>query len=734
MPVLTSIFFTIGLILAVTLGAQTRPWSWGPALIFLGLAAAASIPALIRWRKFPDGGVILLGALLVIWVAVRAWLSPVAELATADILLLSSAVASFVAARVIAGSERATGIVLWGIWFLLASSVYLIIRQIPDPSYNIIYPLRPGAYPSGFFGHYNDCANFLAGSSFILAGAAVFGSPNRPTRWLWILTSLAALSCIYFTHSRSGILAAALGTGIFLFFGILQVKRHHPKWFGLLLLSLPLLVCGIIALLLQGWSSAQSIRSESADVGIILTNTIRLHLWGIAFSCADLHPWAGGGSRSYSWECYEFWDFNAHGWQQLQPEYVHNEILQTFTDYGLLGGLLVILLISTIVVSLLIRILQPKSGSADSLPALGYGGIAALAAVLLQSSFNFVFHLLPGAILLGLILGRISCPLPSRKPVSAWLHRGACTLVTLIVVIAALIMLLFGGKGTRVMHHLAPVIFRSAQEVTLAQRIYSTEDALEVWPQAALYSDLANALHTSIQKDLPMRLLTPQIERAIAAYRSGLELHPFDLSLSLNLANLFDSMDLDEQASAEYERTIRLQGGMEMGFGGHQRLASHLAKIAGKQLAEGDSNKAFNTFVKAQIQFDATVSANPPFPTSPEGKRLNSLILDGLGRAAEQSGDLEGALDFYQQLADADPGLGNYRTGMLLGKLARTEYSERRPARAHFLFLRAKESLGKTLGIANAVTKANVEEELGYLNAMIDFFTVTKIPVEDSSK
>jgi len=727
MPALTSVLFILALALAVTLGPQTRPWSWGPALVLLALSLLASLPVLLRGRRLTDTGLIFLGILASLWFALRAWCSPVQELAMADILLLCSAIASFVAARVIAGSDSATRIFMWGLWLLVAASVYLVIRQITDPSYNAIYPVRPGAYSSGFFGHYNDGANFLLGASFLLAGAGFFGNESRSVRWLWSMTALVALGSVHFTHSRSGLLSGAVAAGLFCIFSLIHAKRHHPKWFGPLLLGLPLLAFVIVGLLFQGWMSAQNIRAESAGVGDVLSNAIRLHLWGIALSCVGLHPWIGGGSRSYSWESNQFWDFNAHGWQQLRPEYPHNEFLQALTDYGAFGLLLLIALIFTIIVSSLIRT-QPESKGEGSGAGIAYGGLAALCAMLIQGSFNFVFHLLPGAILLGFAIGQSSMPGELGQRAARWLNQVARWCLIMVSLGAACLMAYFGTRGIRVMHVLSPVIFRSTEETTLGQRIEATERAVQIWPQAILYKELAFHLQKSAREDLVTNHFTLQVEKTVAAYQAGLALHPSELSLSINLADLLSYVDVDEKASAEYQRAIRLQGGMEMGFGGHRKFAWHLAKVGGNLLAAGESSKAFEAFAKSHEEYENTVAGNPVFASSPEGTLLKEKILGGLGRSAENSGDLEGALKHYKLLSDGGSVAGDFQTGMLLGKMARTAYSERRASEAHFLFLKAREHLAKVPVPTEGVDPAEIRQQLAYFTKMIDFFITTNVP------
>ena len=134
-----------------------------------------------------------------------------------------------------------------------------------------------------------------------------------------------------------------------------------------------------------------------------MDNTIRLYLLGIAVQCIGLHPMAGGGSRSFSWECFRFGETTAQGARQPKPELVHNEWLQSATDYGLVGAGLLIGLLGSLALAAILRLLfEDSSKERDHRDAWRIGALAALAGILVQSCFSFVFHLMPGILLLGI--------------------------------------------------------------------------------------------------------------------------------------------------------------------------------------------------------------------------------------------------------------------------------------------------------------------------------------------
>ena len=177
MPAISSIFLVLSLVFAVVIGPQTRPWTWGPAMLALGISVVAALPAIWKRGKAPaDFGMLAFGALTAGWFAWRAWVSPVSEFGQADLMLVAGVVGAFVSVRAIAGHGGAERILSWGIALLLLASVVVIGKQLIDPTFTPVFRARSGdRMISGFFAHYNDAANYLIASSMLVGGAALFG-------------------------------------------------------------------------------------------------------------------------------------------------------------------------------------------------------------------------------------------------------------------------------------------------------------------------------------------------------------------------------------------------------------------------------------------------------------------------------------------------------------------------------------------------------------------------------
>lgn len=731
MPSVSSFFLVLALILAAVIGPQTRPWTWGPAMLALGFSVMAALP--VFWSKKKNGasdiGLLSMGALTVAWFAWRAWNSPVQELGVADLLLLGGALGSFVSIRAITGSPLAERILIWGIALLLLANVVVIGMQIMDPTFTPVFRERAGdKMVSGFFGHYNYMANFLIASSMIVGAAALMGRHATLTRILWLLIAIAGIAGVWFTRSRGGIFGAAAACGVFAALMLILGKRRNARWFGPALVALPLLGIGIGAFLWLGWQEAQEIRQAGSGIEGLMDNTVRLYFLGIAVSCIGLHPLAGGGSRSFSWECFQFWEKDVQGAGAAKPQMVHNELIQSATDYGLVGAGLLIGLLGTFIVSTFLRVIfeeRPLGQDSQTADAWQLGGLAGLLGILVQSCFSFVFHLMPGVLLLGICLGQMSRaathPSVPSKRLGPRILLGAAALATLVL------LLPMGWKGTRVTQTLWPSYFSKAPPATDEPRIGALTAALRIWPQAELYRD-RGMLYQTLAATSGEEDSQQQVELAYQDYQKASLHHPLEPDLAVNSGNLLSHLQRDDEAEASYERAIWLQGGMEAGFRGHFSLASHLLH-KGLRLFTPDSTDAARVALEvAAEEIEKAVDQTPPWMMGTDGRNTRISIHESLGVAREANGDYPGALAAYD-FATSIPGgsRAHYRAGALFGKMAASSWAKRKPSEAMASFMEANRRIKLATEIPPGVTGEQRNEYLAYLERTIAYFKGARI-------
>ena len=726
MPVVSSIFLSLALILAVVIGPQTRPWPWGPSLVALGLAVAAALPALWkRSRAQEDFGLVAFGTLTVAWFAWRAWISPVAEFGQADLMLLGGATGAFVAIRAIAGNPLAEKILFWSTALLLLANVAVIGKQVMDPSYAPLFRSRAAGFPSGFYAHYNEAANFLIASSLLVAAAAFFGKHRMPTRIIWGLIAVAGLAAVFLTRSRGGILAAAVGGGVFLCAALVVGRRNRARWFGPALVAIPLLGFGLAAYTYMGWRDAQELRQAGSGIVAMMDNNGRLYLLGIALSCIGLHPVSGGGSRSFSWENFRFSESNLQGDSITHiPEQVHNELMQSATDYGLAGaGLLMGLLGAMVIVGVVRIIFTEVQRDGVSGDAWRVGGLAALAGMFVQSCFSFVFHLIPGTILLGICLGMLSRPAaPRGRPVQ---EKGTRILLSAVAVACLLLLIPWGVKTTRVTAALWTSYFSKIPVVSAEAKADALTEAIRLWPTAAFYQERA-AVHQNAAASENETEAAPAAERAIADYQEAEKLHPHDPALVVNRANLLGQLRRDQEAEAAYDQAIHLQGGMEPAFRGHYSLAQHLMRKGVRLFSAAEPEETLEAMEIAAQQMEEAVKEMHWVTREMEHPRV--AIHESLGAAREANGDYKGAMEAYEFATKLPQGgTAHYRAGLLYGKMAAASWNNRRPAEALAYFIEAKKRIGPVRPLPEGVTPSQRLEYLAYLDNTINFLQGAKI-------
>ena len=214
-------------------------------------------------------------------------------------------------------------------------------------------------WPSGFFGHYNEAANYLIASSVLVGAAALFGRHAAATRILWALIAIAGLAAVWFTRSRGGIFGAAVAFGVFAVVALMIGKRRSVRWFAPALIAIPLIGLGIGAFSVHGLAGGPGnppCRNRGRKQ--LMDNNCRLYFLGTRrCPCIGLIRWpaeAAGvsvGSVSASLIRKSRRDTITH-----KPEFVHNELVQSATDYGLVGVGLLVGLLGALALAAILRV------------------------------------------------------------------------------------------------------------------------------------------------------------------------------------------------------------------------------------------------------------------------------------------------------------------------------------------------------------------------------------------
>lgn len=289
------------------------------------------------------------------------------------------------------------------IFLAMAISFYAIFQFVTDSDkvWNFVKP-----YPhrgSGTFISPNNLGGFLE-MILPLGLAWTLVSRLKPVpRILAGYASLMILAGIAVSVSRGAWIATALV--LLVLFSILIFRRTYRIPAALLLFVM--IGAGIYFIPRTHFFKQ---RAEQLAAGGKIDDDARFDLWGPAVKLWKQNPWWGIGADHYN---YRFRAFRPQG-IQLQPDRVHNDYLNTLTDYGVAGFALVLAALALVAVGAFrtwphVRRTPGDLGSKHSNKfALVIGASLGLLAILFHSVVDFNMHIPANAILAVTLLAFLS--------------------------------------------------------------------------------------------------------------------------------------------------------------------------------------------------------------------------------------------------------------------------------------------------------------------------------------
>ncbi len=278
---------------------------------------------------------------------------------------------------------------LLGILLMAAAldSLYALVQQM-NGSRMVLWAERPQQYglrASGTFLCPNHFANILSMLAPLAVALLFLPEAGFPLRLMSLYFLAVSFPALYGSQSRSA-WAGLLG-GLCLT-GLLLAGRKGRTWFLVALVSLPLLASA------AAWTAWKTLPKVQVRVQQVLdlkegAAGIRIPMWKDMPAMIRDHPVFGYGGGSFVWA---YPPYQHHIDQHLYWDYLHNEYLQTQVEYGAIGlGLLLAGLLWG-GLSAARAILRARESAGAALLAGAAGGWAAS---LIQSFFDFNFHIFP---------------------------------------------------------------------------------------------------------------------------------------------------------------------------------------------------------------------------------------------------------------------------------------------------------------------------------------------------
>jgi O-antigen ligase len=612
----------LAFLLAATLATSLEVTASGLVVAVLALAVLA-----MAWRSRRSWG--WAGWCVVAAMAFAAWrmnASPVVDLARRDALLLAAGGGVFAWVACFASTAHRRGWLNGVMAIALAGVAIGIYQAAGHPEFTPIFRGRGSAlYAAGFYSHYNHFANFMLAVGFLAAGRVLHVGETRRTRWIAAGVAAACLTGVVISQSRGAFIG--LGAGLLVLSGgwLLDFKRRGSERFRTFLLAGVVLAPLLAA---SWWFAANHFlegRKSRQDSTLLSNPDERSHYFSFGLEQALDHPVAGAGSRSYSYEYFRYWK-NSDLWRTNSDiQFAHNEFLQTAADYGFIGlGLLTIALMAVCAKGVVSLAMEPEKGGEPNSGEL-MGALAAIAAMLTQSMFSFVFHMTPDAMMLGAALGMICAHrgpfAPRRTGVtsSGWRRWSGGTLFALL----GLAALALSARDAA-----AWWVIGRPKALTDAA---SAEERYAVWKKAAkLRPDYRFESEASAAAvDLASRVEPGSREFwakiALADAEAALARHPKDLQLRLRIALMLDGFSRFAEAE-EYFRelvpALDLKGSLlRIRF----RYGSHCYRRAYALWRSRKPEEALGWALEGKRQMELDFKGRWFAEDSPEGKELAAL-------------------------------------------------------------------------------------------------------------
>ncbi|TDU70784.1 O-antigen ligase [Prosthecobacter fusiformis] len=556
------ILFLLGLLFTGVLGTETRLLFFWPGAALLGLAG---LLATLKWRLrvlFPPADVCLAVMLVfAVYIAARAYYSPVAAYAREDLFILAGAWVTYML-TVTAASHPRWRVAVFGLLMVLVVGNLVVgfvhlsgnwqFHVVP----NFIRTAAAGRI-GGFFANPNHLGAFFSMVLFLAGGFLCFGRGGAMLKLCLGFLIVAMTLGVALTASRGALTGLATGAMIFflLAMGVVWQTQRHLFW--------SLLVGSVVVGGLGGavlWKvNEEYLRGR--EITSPMANDVRLEIWHAALVQHSQSPVIGAGTRMFYDGSIQYRSdkLSAYAGEAL---FAHNEYLQMLADYGWAGlGLLGLVVLvhgwnglSFVRWFTQHRFLQTGRVMSNNL-ALCLGALAALTAALVHAAFEFQFHVAAPAMTAALLLALLANPGFEGSEHRAARLPTVRVLTKLLLAAASLLLLAGPWLHGRSDYHLARAQIAESQkdEFLRIQELNAAVETDATNPEAFYQRGLALLEKLTAEQRRPDH---PVLKRATADLEKAVALNGHHYLYALALADAYDAQSRHEEALVQIKRAL----------------------------------------------------------------------------------------------------------------------------------------------------------------------------------
>jgi O-antigen ligase len=404
---------------------------------------------------------------------------------------------------------------------------------------------------TGTFVSPNNLAGFL---EMILPLALAYTITSRMKALPKVFTGYAALvilAGIVVTVSRGSWIATVLA--LLIFFAVLT---FHHTYRAPAVALLALIVVGGFYFVPRDvifLSRVKSIKSENGN----LADDSRLLIWRDALQLWRENPWWGIGPAHFD---YRFGKYRPELIQK-SPDRVHNDYLNTLTDFGIVGIALVLAAVIT-VFACAIWTWRYVRGSPNTLGehrsnklALVLGACIGLVAILIHSFMDFNMHIPANALIAVLLMALLSCYI--RFATERYWFTARIVPKTLLTLALVCGLVYLGSQAARSAQESLWLMRAELSKPESAEQIAALKNALAVEPKNF---ETARALGEAFRaKSWPYNAgYKDDTEEAMKCFKRAIELNPYDDSSYLHYGMCLDHLDQHAEAFAYFDRANRM--------------------------------------------------------------------------------------------------------------------------------------------------------------------------------
>ena len=545
-------------VLCVTFSTVTQ------SIPLLLLAITTVIAIVSSYKKIYLGNykLKLFTLVVILYLLLRAYFSPVYDLARQDMFLILSGAMLYCINGVFVPSKIVRK------WTTLAFVIIMVLNLlnwIPavDHFHDITLDYAVGERKTGLFHHRNFFGNFMFMMACLCLSLALLGNDkSKLFRSICGILGACAATSVILSTARSSFLALAVGVFVLIVCWVIAESRASgKKHLGLKMI----LGFGIILVTVFGGIVGAKFVLNERSRGLVESDS-RHKYFAISVEQIPDAPLLGSGSRSVEYKSYEYWPMEMF---RVLSDYrfVHNEYLQAITDYGVIGLLLLLATFFWHIINGFILVYNRSAERKTEQLAYVVAGLSILIGLAVNMLFSFPMHGYVNLMLIvfaaTMLLGETSSTNEEKK--SPYVFKPLVILACSGVMICSCVVgvpEMMAGRAFWKQKIVSDDLFWELDEETSDKWELTLREVIKTSPSYARYNRLGE-----------ISFAKGEYEEAFQYYQMSKERHPYSPTSCISLARLYIKTGQYRKAEEEFAEVEYLVKNREPLFNYYRNLA-----------------------------------------------------------------------------------------------------------------------------------------------------------------